>query len=48
MGKRGAAAPSAGVGSGDNSATWDPTIVITVPAQAVAGTYTGTVNHSVA
>ncbi|TQS28816.1 hypothetical protein [Microbispora sp. KK1-11] len=35
-------------GSGDNSATWDPTIVVNVPAQAVAGTYTGTVNHSVA
>ncbi|MEU8196568.1 hypothetical protein AB0C10_22570 [Microbispora amethystogenes] len=35
-------------GSGDNSATWDPTIVVNVPAEAVAGTYTGTVNHSVA
>jgi hypothetical protein len=35
-------------GSGNNSATWNPTIVINVPAQAVAGTYTGTVNHSVA
>ncbi|MFF4778325.1 hypothetical protein ACFY05_36430 [Microtetraspora fusca] len=35
-------------GSGDNSATWDPTIVVNVPASAVAGTYTGTVNHSVA
>ncbi|MEV0233844.1 hypothetical protein [Nonomuraea sp. NPDC050786] len=35
-------------GSGDNSASWNPTIVINVPAQAVAGTYTGTVNHSVA
>ncbi|MGI5162692.1 hypothetical protein [Microbispora sp. CA-102843] len=35
-------------GSGDNSATWDPTIVINVPASAVAGVYTGTVNHSVA
>ncbi|KAB8183749.1 hypothetical protein [Microbispora catharanthi] len=35
-------------GSGDNSATWNPTIVVNVPAQAVAGTYTGTVNHSVA
>ncbi|MGV9775712.1 hypothetical protein [Streptosporangium sp. NPDC003464] len=35
-------------GSGDNSATWNPTIVINIPAQAVAGTYTGTVNHSVA
>ncbi|MER6944234.1 hypothetical protein ABT294_09445 [Nonomuraea sp. NPDC000554] len=35
-------------GSGDNSVAWNPTIVINVPAQAVAGTYTGTVNHSVA
>ncbi|WP_249346296.1 hypothetical protein [Microbispora sp. H11081] len=35
-------------GSGVNSATWDPTLVVNVPAQAVAGTYTGTVNHSVA
>lgn len=35
-------------GSGSNSATWNPTIVINVPAQAVTGTYTGTVNHSVA
>ncbi|MER7498921.1 hypothetical protein AB0L05_26925 [Nonomuraea pusilla] len=35
-------------GSGNNSATWNPTIVINVPAQAVAGTYTGTINHSVA
>ncbi|MBT2230089.1 hypothetical protein [Nonomuraea sp. NEAU-A123] len=35
-------------GSGDNSAVWNPTIVIDVPAQAVEGTCTGTVNHSVA
>ncbi|MEU4230580.1 hypothetical protein AB0F17_40340 [Nonomuraea sp. NPDC026600] len=35
-------------GSGDNSATWNPWIVINLPAQAVEGTYTGTVNHSVA
>ncbi|WP_371783562.1 hypothetical protein [Streptosporangium subroseum] len=35
-------------GSGNNSATWNPTIVINIPAQAVAGTYTGTVSHSVA
>ncbi|XVQ85666.1 hypothetical protein ACQP2K_43950 [Microbispora siamensis] len=35
-------------GSGVNSATWSPTIVINVPASAVAGVYTGTVNHSVA
>ncbi|MEV0971650.1 hypothetical protein [Microtetraspora glauca] len=35
-------------GSGVNSATWNPTIVVNVPAGAVAGTYTGTVDHSVA
>ncbi|MBE3013430.1 hypothetical protein IL992_30250 [Microbispora sp. NEAU-D428] len=35
-------------GSGDNSATWDPTLVVNVPAQAVAGTNIGTPNHSVA
>lgn len=35
-------------GAGDNSATWDPTIVIDVPDQTVAGTYIGTISHSVA
>jgi hypothetical protein len=35
-------------GSGNNSATWNPTVVIDIPSQAVIGTYTGTVNHSVA
>ncbi|GAA2911700.1 hypothetical protein GCM10010517_78270 [Streptosporangium fragile] len=35
-------------GSGNNSATWNPTIVINIPEQAVEGTYTGTINHSVA
>ncbi|GAA2268544.1 hypothetical protein GCM10010149_06720 [Nonomuraea roseoviolacea subsp. roseoviolacea] len=35
-------------GSGNNSASWNPTVVISVPAQAVAGTYTGVVRHSVA
>ena len=35
-------------GVGDNSATWDPTIVVAVPAAAVGGTYTGTITHSVA
>ncbi|MEV1168805.1 hypothetical protein [Nonomuraea sp. NPDC049784] len=34
-------------GSGDNSCTWNPTLVVHVPTSAVAGTYTGTVNHSV-
>ncbi|HEY4938981.1 MAG TPA: hypothetical protein VIJ69_08110 [Actinomycetota bacterium] len=29
------------------SVTWNPTIVIQIPASAVAGTYTGTVTHTV-
>ena len=33
---------------GNNSATWNPTIVVTIPAAAVAGVYTGTITHSVA
>jgi hypothetical protein len=28
--------------------TWNPTILISIPAAAVAGTYTGTITHSVA
>lgn len=39
---------SASAGVGDNSATWNPTLIVSVPAQAVAGTYSGTVTHSVA
>jgi hypothetical protein len=35
-------------GAGDNSASWNPTLSISVPAAAVVGTYTGTVTHSVA
>jgi hypothetical protein len=35
-------------GVGDNSATWDPTISVAVPAGAVAGAYTGTLTQSVA
>jgi hypothetical protein len=30
------------------STSWNPTLVVTVPASAVAGGYTGTVTHSVA
>ncbi|ACZ86214.1 hypothetical protein Sros_3275 [Streptosporangium roseum DSM 43021] len=41
-------ASSKTTGSGNNSATWNPTLLINVPDQAVAGVYTGTVNHSVA
>jgi hypothetical protein len=32
--------------SGDNTATWNPSIVVTVPAGAVAGTYSATITHS--
>jgi hypothetical protein len=35
-------------GIGDNSATWDPTIAVHVPAGAVAGAYTGVLTQSVA
>ena len=33
--------------TGDNSATWNPTINIAVPGGMAAGTYTGTITHSV-
>jgi hypothetical protein len=36
------------VGTGNNSATWDPTITFTLSPSQVAGTYTGTITHSVA
>lgn len=36
------------LGVGNNSATWDPSLIVAVPAAAVVGTYTGTVTHSVA
>lgn len=32
---------------GNNTATWDPTVAVAVPAAAVAGTYTATLSHSV-
>lgn len=35
-------------GVSSNSATWHPSIAVSVPAEAVAGTYTGTITHSVA
>lgn len=35
-------------GPGDNSVGWAPTLTVNIPATAVAGTYTGTVRHSVA
>ena len=33
---------------GNNTATWNPTVIVTIPAAAVAGVYTGTITHSVA
>ena len=33
---------------GNNSVSWSPTVVVNIPAAAVAGTYTGTITHSVA
>jgi hypothetical protein len=33
---------------GNNSVSWNPTVTVNVPAAAVAGTYTGTITHSVA
>jgi hypothetical protein len=33
---------------GNNSASWNPTVTVNVPAAAVAGSYTGTITHSVA
>ena len=39
---------SATVVIGNNTASWNPTMVINVPAAAVAGVYSGTVTHSVA
>jgi len=34
-------------GVGDNTATWDPTLSVAVPASAVVGTYTGILTQSV-
>ncbi len=33
--------------TGDNSATWNPTINVTIPGGMAAGTYTGVITHSV-
>ncbi|GGO20478.1 hypothetical protein GCM10010116_41060 [Microbispora rosea subsp. aerata] len=35
-------------GTGNNSATWDPLITVAVGLDNVAGTYTGTISHTVA
>lgn len=34
-------------GVGNNSGTWNPTLLVDLPAAAVGGTYTGTVTHTV-
>ena len=36
------------VGTGNNTVTWNPTITFTLSPSQVAGTYSGTVTHSVA
>lgn len=43
-----ATAVAVSVGVGSNVVSWNPTVLVTVPGTAVAGTYTGTVTHSVA
>jgi hypothetical protein len=35
-------------GTGNNTATWEPGLVVNLPLDSQAGTYTGTVTHSVA
>lgn len=35
-------------GTGGNTAEWNPTLVVNVPLDSIAGGYTGTVTHSVA
>lgn len=35
-------------GTGNNTATWAPSLVVNVPLDSQAGVYTGTVTHSVA
>lgn len=32
---------------GNNSTTWVPTVTVSIPADSVAGTYSGTITHSV-
>lgn len=34
--------------SGDNDASWNPTISVSIPSVAIGGVYTGTMTHSVA
>jgi hypothetical protein len=32
---------------GNNSATWNPTVVVSIPSDSVAGVYSGTITHSI-
>jgi len=41
-------AAAAAAVNGNNSATWTPLLQVTAPAQALAGSYTATLTHSVA
>ncbi|MDX6307705.1 MAG: hypothetical protein QOI06_751, partial [Nocardioidaceae bacterium] len=43
-----AAVASAATVRGVNTATWNPTLTVGFPTDAVAGTYTGTVHTTVA
>lgn len=36
------------LGTGNNSTAWNPTVIVAVPAEAVSGSYSGTITHSVA
>lgn len=38
---------SLAAGTGTNTATWNPTVEISIPASAMSGPYTGTVTHTV-
>ncbi len=33
---------------GNNTAVWDPTVIVTIPSAAVIGTYSGIITHSIA
>lgn len=39
---------SASAATGGITVKWNPTLIVTIPASSVVGTYTGTITHSVA